>query len=138
MKDRLFQLIESLNLSNVQFADSIGIERSTLSHIKTERSKPSLELVHKIVKQYPEVSLEWLILGEGSMKHHTGDSHEPNLFDQLENSITPEPVVVATPPVANSIVPEREISTPKAVALDSAFESVKHSSERRIERILVF
>ena len=138
MKERLFQLIESLNLTNVQFADAIGIERSTLSHIKTERSKPSLELIYKIMKQYPEVNLEWLILGEGSMRHQSGDSREPNLFDQEiiepNSAKAMDPVVSIPSPKA----PEPILSVPTSSLKEEVKSVVNPSLEKRIERILVF
>ena len=54
MKDRLFQLMDALEITPNAFAETLKIERSTLSHIKSERSKPSLELVRKVLLSYPD------------------------------------------------------------------------------------
>ena len=40
MKDCIFLLIETKELTFGKFADEIGVERSTMSHIKSDRSKP--------------------------------------------------------------------------------------------------
>lgn len=84
MKDRIFLLIETKDLTPGKFADEIGVERSTMSHIKSDRSKPSLDMAQKVLERYPEVSAEWLILGRGAMFKQTNDSQELDLFSQIE------------------------------------------------------
>ena len=48
------------------FADAIGVPRSSISHLLSGRNKPSLDFVMKVVRQYPEVDLYWLLNGKGS------------------------------------------------------------------------
>lgn len=84
MKDRIFDLIDALEMTAGRFADEIGVERSTMTHIKTERSKPSLEQVQKIKNRFPKVSIDWLIFGTGSMFLATGDSQAADLFSQKD------------------------------------------------------
>ena len=84
MKDRILQLVEDKNLTLGAFADEIGVERSTMSHIKAERSKPSLDVAQKILERYPEVNADWLILGKGPIYRQKTNSREPNLFDDFE------------------------------------------------------
>lgn len=68
MKDRILQIIQKESLTNAEFAEKIGISTSSLSHILTERNKPSLEVVMRIHKAYPSINLNWLLYGEGEMK----------------------------------------------------------------------
>lgn len=68
MKDRILQIIQEESLTNAEFAEKIGISTSSLSHILTERNKPSLEVVMRIHKAYPSINLNWLLYGEGEMK----------------------------------------------------------------------
>ncbi len=63
MVSRIKKLLENLQLSPSAFADSIGVQRSSLSHILSERNKPSLDFIIKVLQQYPEVDLYWLITG---------------------------------------------------------------------------
>ncbi len=84
MKDRIFQLLDEKNLTLTAFADEIGVERSTMSHIKAGRSNPSLDVAQKILERYPEVSADWLISGRGAMYRQRNDSREPNLFDDFD------------------------------------------------------
>lgn len=52
------------NVSAAQFAETIGVPRSTISHILSGRNKPSLDLIMKILSTYPKVNAEWLITGK--------------------------------------------------------------------------
>ena len=63
---RLERILKYYGLSASGFADSIGVQRSSISHLLTGRNKPSLEFVLKVVKTYPEVNLYWLLNGKGS------------------------------------------------------------------------
>ncbi|MFH0999757.1 MAG: helix-turn-helix transcriptional regulator [Bacteroidota bacterium] len=67
MVNRIKNLISVKNLSASQFADTLGVQRSNISHILSGRNKPSLDFILKLNEIYPEISLEWLILGKGEM-----------------------------------------------------------------------
>jgi len=54
-------------MTSSQFADEIGIQRSSMSHVLTGRNKPSLEFVQRILKRFPEVDTNWLLFGTGAM-----------------------------------------------------------------------
>jgi transcriptional regulator with XRE-family HTH domain len=68
MITRIRELLETRQLTPTQFADLIGVGRPVISHILSERNKPSLEVVQKIIGAFPEVSLPWLLTGTGSMQ----------------------------------------------------------------------
>jgi len=63
--ERLQKIINFYSLSAASFADKIGVQRSSISHILSGRNKPSLEFVMKILTSFPEVDLYWLINGKG-------------------------------------------------------------------------
>lgn len=65
---RLKFFIENRGLSNSQFADSCGIPRPTLSQILSGRNKKISDLlIGQIHRAYPELSVLWLLFGEGEM-----------------------------------------------------------------------
>lgn len=76
MIDRINQIIQSKGLSLSGFAEEIGVQRSSISHILSGRNRPSLDFVVKVLDRYPEISSDWLISGKGSFKE------ESNLFKQ--------------------------------------------------------
>lgn len=67
MVERIKQLIDTLQVSHTQFAETIGINRSNLTHLFSGRNQPSLDLMKKILVAYPQVKTEWLIMGVGEM-----------------------------------------------------------------------
>ena len=67
MENRIQNIIENYELSSNTFAKEINVNRSTVSHILSGRNKPSIEVLQKILKRFPEVSANWLLLGQGAM-----------------------------------------------------------------------
>ncbi len=101
--------MKSLGLNPTQFADEIGVQRSSISHILSGRNNPSLDIVTKILNRFKEVDSNWLILGKGSLfsKSEEKTSKESNietsehsesnkktfsnsLFDDIQEDITPK------------------------------------------------
>ncbi|TWO33045.1 helix-turn-helix transcriptional regulator [Seonamhaeicola sediminis] len=62
---RLKHVIDYYGESAAAFAEKIGVQRSSISHILSGRNKPSLEFVLKVLSAYPEVELYWLLNGTG-------------------------------------------------------------------------
>jgi transcriptional regulator with XRE-family HTH domain len=62
---RLEVLLDYYSISASAFADKIGVQRSSLSHLLSGRNKPSLDFILKIIEAFPEVDLHWLISGKG-------------------------------------------------------------------------
>jgi len=67
MDERINKILRYYNLSSSQFADEIGVQRSSVSHVLTGRNKPGFDFIQKIIGVFPDVSAEWLITGVGSM-----------------------------------------------------------------------
>ena len=76
IQERIATIMSIKNLSNAEFANAIGVQPSNISHILSGRNKPSLDLIMKIINRYPEIRLDWMLLGEGSMNRE----YQPDLF----------------------------------------------------------
>ncbi|CAG5069115.1 hypothetical protein DYBT9623_01850 [Dyadobacter sp. CECT 9623] len=61
LSDKIKQILTDKAISPSIFADEIGVQRSSMSHILAGRNKPSLEMVQKIVKRFPELGLDWIL-----------------------------------------------------------------------------
>lgn len=48
-------------LSTTELADKILVPKATISHLISERNKPSLEFIMKLHTTFPTLNLEWLI-----------------------------------------------------------------------------
>lgn len=63
---RLEIILEYYSLSASAFADKINVQRSSLSHLLSGRNKPSLDFILKIIDEFPEVDLYWILNGKGN------------------------------------------------------------------------
>ena len=64
-KERLQTLLDYYELSATAFAEEVGVQRSSISHLLSGRNKPSLDFVLKVVQRFPEVNLYWFLNGKG-------------------------------------------------------------------------
>ncbi len=83
---RIQKLLQDLQLSPSAFADSIGVQRSSLSHILSGRNRPSLDFVIKVIQKYPEVDLYWLITGTEATTSKAPKASPQTTPDQLKTS----------------------------------------------------
>ena len=89
---RIRQILEEQQLSSSVFADTIGVQRSSISHVLSGRNKPSLEFILKIIRAFPSYSTDWLLFGK-----HTNPP-KPNL-QQVDDS-------------SKNFVPDARLSSP--------------------------
>ncbi len=66
MKERLQYIITNEGLTNLRFAEMLGVNPASISHILAERNKPSFDFIVKIAEKLPHYDLRWLLTGEGS------------------------------------------------------------------------
>lgn len=67
MNTRLKQFIAAENITQAQLADTINVVRASVSHILAGRNKPSYEFISGLMRHYPNLNMEWLMLGKGKM-----------------------------------------------------------------------
>ena len=79
MKERLQYIINNEGVTNLRFAEMLGVNPASISHILSERNKPSFDFVVKIAEKLPQYNLRWLLTGCG----------EPLEIPQIAQ--TPEP-----------------------------------------------
>lgn len=144
MEDRIKKFMEFKGISPSELADTIGVQRSNVTHVLKGRNKPSFQFIEKLLQIYPEMNAKWLLLGEGNMIE--GVPKTRTLFDPVPEPVIPsvntnkkpEPEIVKDfpsfelketallPPVQEKKVPENEL-------YDAFF-----GSEKPIERLIVF
>jgi len=89
MINRISKIIKEKNLSSARFADEIGVQRSSISHVLSGRNKPSLEFIQKILKTYPDIDINWLLTGKGNI--FSSSINNENKIDFPEESATVHP-----------------------------------------------
>jgi transcriptional regulator with XRE-family HTH domain len=89
LSEKIELLIKRKQLSASQFADKLGIPRSSISHILSGRNKPSLDVVQKILRVFPEITAEDLLFEDRTLgsvaivKEITAAPSTPSLFDPI-------------------------------------------------------
>lgn len=87
--NRLISFMESHGIGSTQFADACGIPRPTLSQILSGRNKKiSDAVIAKIHNAYPQLSVLWLLFGEGQME--TG-GQQPAAAPAAPQTAAPKP-----------------------------------------------
>lgn len=91
--------MESEGLKPSTLADTIGVNRATISHILSGRNKPSIDFLEKLLGTYPNINANWLISGIGYMQNNIKDKevvsakkigkvvvfYDDNSFEQLNS-----------------------------------------------------
>ncbi|NVN96052.1 MAG: helix-turn-helix transcriptional regulator [Bacteroidetes bacterium] len=148
MIDRILLILKTQNLSSSQFADEIGVQRSSISHILSGRNNPSLEFVTKILKRFPDINSDWIIFGKGSMYKVNAEksvsetieikkqSLQPNLFNFEESEqVEKEPIKAVEMYESTNYNTQEEESIKKNKTLLSDFQTIKENSEREKNEI---
>lgn len=94
-----FEIItEILNVYNInasEFADKIGVQRSSISHILSGRNKPSLDFLIKVKEEYKELRWDYLLLGIKPMiENEPRNGEKPNSNIDIDNKLSHPPNVV--------------------------------------------
>ena len=63
LKERIATVMKVNQHNASSFADLLGVQRSSLSHILNGRNNPSLDFIAKLLKKFPNVDANWLITG---------------------------------------------------------------------------
>ncbi len=65
--DRLKYVLSYYQLNAAEFAEKLGIQKSSISHLLSGRNKPSFQFLSKMAKTFPEINLTWFITGDGDI-----------------------------------------------------------------------
>jgi transcriptional regulator with XRE-family HTH domain len=76
MKDRIIKILDKENISAAKFADVLGVQRSSISHILSGRNKPSLDFVQRILQKFPNINSDWLLFGKGNIYRNAPEEEQ--------------------------------------------------------------
>lgn len=85
---RLQKVIDYYGESASSFAEKIGVQRSSISHILSGRNKPSLDFVLKVLSSFPEVELYWLLNGKGEFPSNKNIANTKTKTPELKTEDT--------------------------------------------------
>jgi len=129
MQDRLLKLLTGKQLTATRFAEIIGVQKSSISHILSGRNKPSFDFIEKILQKFPEINPEWLITGKGGMYRQSVQAtlfdSPPNILDEAQR-VTPSNTTKA---------PVNEASTDK---IGESHLPMNAINKKDVERVMIF
>ncbi|MDG5491644.1 hypothetical protein [Psychroserpens sp. SPM9] len=79
---RIMQLVSSLNMSARQFDISIGTANGYILRMQKNNASVGSDVIERIVKEYPQVNLVWLLTGQGDM--FINDAPKPKVRSKQE------------------------------------------------------
>ncbi len=124
---RLQKILEFYGLSATAFSEKIAFNRSTISHLLSGRNKPSLEFVMKVLEEFPEVELYWLLNGKGTFPS-ASETPEPK----------PEVPVSEIPSITENLFSEKKEAEPKPPITTEIGKKEFPPSDSEIDQIVIF
>ena len=138
MNARLQQFLVAENISQAQFAETIGVARASISHILSGRNKPGFDFLESMVRHYPNLNFEWLLTGRGKMYTNAQSAPEAPaapispLSASDEGSLFDEPAYPAAAPA------ESPISRPTTYTRYSDNQPRNSKNQRVISKVILF
>jgi len=137
---RLEIILDYYTLNASSFADKIGVQRSSMSHLLSGRNKPSLDFVMKILEVFPDVDLYWLLNGKGNFPKSNDEIsiQKSNVISEIEKT----PSLISSNENFNAFDLFSEINHEKEKTEPKSPSPIKNqifaSEEDEIEKIIFF
>lgn len=130
MKDRIKKFMNNLNITAAELADSIGVQRSNISHVLNGRNNPSSAFLEKLLQHFPDLDARWLLTGTGEMVKESTKKISKDLFTaslSVSSDTKQQPKTTHIPVDPTN----REI-------LDTVGEVKQLSRGKEIEKVILF
>ena len=124
MIERIRTILNREDISASKLAEKLGVQRSSISHILSERNKPSLEFVQKLIEAFPSINPIWILTGKEKYTKSnavtntpTKEEHTTNIkkinTEEPEKTPLPQKHTPPIPPIENSLFSEIKKGTKK-------------------------
>lgn len=119
LNDKIKTVISMRQMTPSHFADEIGVQRSSISHILSGRNRPSLEIIQRIVTRFPDITYEWL------------------LENQESDQVSSVPTALQTGQFRNNAVEDKPVKKQMIATASKPVNEIE-IKERSIQKILIF
>lgn len=146
MREKLLDLMQSEGPRSSQLADMLGINPAGISHILAGRNKPGFDLLQKILRRFPQINPDWLILDSGPMYRDTEQRHpNPDKTNPPAHRSSADPGTSEPADAAGDLFAPRP-DEPQPTAPPSIAEHIREHAESTksgnrtgsVERIVIF
>ena len=121
MREKLLKLMKSEKLSSSRLAEILEIQPSSISHILSGRNKPSYDFLVKILRRFPTLNPDWLLLDAEQM-YRSNEELDRRINDT--NTQSSQTTGSAEKMIVNS-----------KIALNPKNESSQNSTNRPVDNI---
>ena len=132
MREKLQKLMASEQLTASRFAELLGIQPSGVTHLLGGRNKPRFDLVQKILRRFPHINPDWLLLDSEQMYRADAEltNDQPN---QTSNEVAETPVneekISAT---QNTTISEGSTSANNSIERLATISAVNRKNVKRV------
>ena len=67
ISQRIQTIMNHYKLNAGDFANRLGVQKSSISHLVSGRNKPSFLFINKLATALPDVDITWFVTGKGNM-----------------------------------------------------------------------
>lgn len=139
MRDKLLLLMKKEGLTSSRLAELLGIQPSSISHILGGRNKPSFDFVQKILRRFPNINPDWLLIDKGEMYRNASSATTEDATitpaDELAAVTQPSDLSQSTTPLPE-VSPD--LSAPQPVpAIGNTAQQPLPISRGRVKRVIV-
>lgn len=129
MKEKLRSLLEAEKIKPSLLAEQLDINPAAISHLLAGRNKPGFELLQKLLRRFPNLNPDWLLLDAPDMyrcDRNDSPASTPQPSSEHQNSTTT--TLSSKTQTPKQAEPELDFSLPPAPARQAA----------SIEKIVIF
>ena len=136
MHEKLPLLMKSEGLTSSRLAELLGIQPSGISHLLSGRNKPSYDLLQKILRRFPNINPDWLLLDDEQM-YRQSETNKPseNLF---EASKPGDDVASSVAPIGSTTMSGTSHEQNNVSEIATIFADAKNeTSGRKVKRVIL-
>lgn len=133
-------MIKNEGLTQSRLAEILEIQPANVSHILSGRSKPGFELLQKILRRFPRLNPDWLLLDREPMYRSDAETEERSSAGLLDRRPAPD---------LDSLFPSSAVNYPSATDGSAELPTGSRTSEPntpqpgtsphgRVARVVVF
>ncbi len=89
MRDKITYLMKSEGLTTTRLAEILEIQPSAVSHLVSGRNKPGYDLLQKILRRFPRINPDWLLLDSDIPYRSENDSNESKPVENADACLLP-------------------------------------------------
>ena len=87
VNNRILLIMKEKNLNKNSLSKQIGLSQPAITKIENHKNLPSFKLLFELLRLFPDISAEWLLIGKGEMYK---TSEQPDLASAAQVALLKE------------------------------------------------